>query len=124
MKKILLIEDMKGISESLKMILQSNDYHVTVAHDGAEGLELTQKTTFDLIVTDILLPKMDGNEFMIAFKKHDSRTPILAISGGGRGVSSAKALELSKNFASHVLEKPFSTNDFISAVNTAIGEAE
>lgn len=123
MKKILLIEDMKGISESLTMILKMSGYEVTVAHDGMAGLELTQKTTFDLIITDILLPKMDGNEFIINFKKQNSDIPIIAISGGGHGVTSSQALELSKKITSQVLEKPFSKNDLVAAVKNVIGES-
>ena len=57
---------------------------------------------------------MDGNEFIFAFKKQNAHTPIIAISGGGHGVTSSQALALSQNIASQVLEKPFSKNDLIT----------
>ena len=119
-KKILLIEDMKGVRESLEMILSIQDYQVEMASDGAEGLRAAKAAKFDLIVTDILMPEIDGAEVIMALRAGGNKVPILAISGGGNGVSATMALTLAKEKADAVLEKPFSRADLLAAVRNLI----
>ena len=119
-KRILLIEDMKGVRESLEIILAMQDFHVEMAADGAEGLRMAKAANFDLVITDILMPEIDGAEVILALRAAGSKTPILAISGGGNGVSAAAALTLAKAKADAVLEKPFSKADVLAAVRKLI----
>ena len=58
--KILLVEDEKDLSNALVRILLANKYNVDTAYDGLQGLELTHNHTYDLIITDVMMPKMDG----------------------------------------------------------------
>ena len=119
-KRILLIEDMKGVRESLEIILTMQDFHVEMAADGTEGLRIAKAANFDLVITDILMPEIDGAEVILALRAAGNKTPILAISGGGNGVSAATALTLAKAKADAVLEKPFSKADFLAAVRKLI----
>ncbi|MCA3248184.1 MAG: response regulator [Azospirillum sp.] len=119
-KKILLIEDMKGIRESLEMILSIAGYQLDFAADGAEGLRKARAGHFDLIVTDILMPEVDGTEVIMALRADGNRVPILAISGGGAGVSAGAALMVAKEKADAVLAKPFSKTELLEAIRALI----
>ena len=121
MKTILLIEDMQGVRDSLEMLLSTAGYKVTLATNGQEGLQSIAASTHDLIITDILMPEVDGSEVIMSAKKTHPDTLILAISAGGNGVSADQALMLAKEKADAVLEKPFSKDDFLSKVKELVG---
>jgi CheY-like chemotaxis protein len=115
-KKILLIEDMKGVRESLEVILSIQGYQVDFANNGLEGLQKAKSSKYDLVITDILMPEMDGTEVIIQLRATGNQTPILAISAGGDGVSAKQALTLAKEKATAILEKPFSRDDFLAKI--------
>ena len=119
MKKILLIDDMQGIRDSLEVILAPT-YTLDIAKDAPEGLSKIAEGHYDLIITDIIMPGMDGNELMMQARKQTS-TKILAISAGGNGISPDQALMLAKEQADAILEKPFSKNDLLDKIKTLIG---
>ena len=120
-KKILLIEDMKGVRDSLDVILTIQGYYVEFAVNGSEGLEKAQSTNYDLIVTDILMPELDGTEVIIKLHELGNDTPVLAISAGGDGVSASQALTLAMQKANAVLEKPFSKEELLNQIKQLIG---
>ena len=120
-KTILLIEDMKGIRESLEVILSIQGYKVDFANNGSEGLQKAQSSNYDLIITDILMPELDGTEVIMQLQASGNRTPVLAISAGGDGVSASQALTLAKEKASAVLEKPFSKEELLDQIQKLIG---
>ena len=120
-KKILLIEDMKGVRDSLDVILTIQGYHVEFAENGNEGLEKAQSTKYDLIITDILMPELDGTEVIIKLREFGNETPVLAISAGGDGVSASQALTLAIQKANAVLEKPFSKEELLDQIKQLIG---
>jgi DNA-binding response OmpR family regulator len=64
MKKLLIVEDEKSLAAAYQMILQQHGYEVTVAYDGEEALALVKKGTFDLILLDMNMPKMNGLEML------------------------------------------------------------
>ena len=76
---ILVIEDEKKISEFLKKSLELEHYTVDTAFDGVEALQKTQKNIYDVIVLDILLPKMDGFEVCRHLRGQDNNTPIIML---------------------------------------------
>lgn len=120
-KKILLIEDMKGVRDSLEVILSIQGYEVDFADNGAIGLKMAKASSYDLIITDILMPELDGTEVIMQLRSGGSQTPILAISAGGDGVSADQALTLAKEKASAVMEKPFSKEELLDQINQLIG---
>jgi CheY-like chemotaxis protein len=119
-KKILLIEDMKGVRESLEVILSIQGYEVEFASNGTQGLQKAQSSKYDLVITDILMPELDGTEVIMSLRSSGSKVPILAISAGGDGVSAKQALTLAKEKATAILEKPFSKEDLLKAIKTLI----
>ena len=78
-KKILLVDDEDALLDMVKMRLEANDYEVITAVDGEAGLELARKERPDLIILDIMLPKMDGYKVCALLKKDTrySSIPIL-----------------------------------------------
>jgi CheY-like chemotaxis protein len=120
-KRVLLIEDMKGVRDSLEVILSLQGYQVDFATNGSEGIQKAKSSAYDLIITDILLPQLDGTEVIFQLRALGNNTPIVAISAGGDGVSAKQALMLAKEKASAVLEKPFSKDMLLDAVRSLIG---
>lgn len=120
MSKILLIEDMKGVRESLEVILSMAGHDVVLAENGKYGLEKVSSGTYDLVITDILMPEVDGTEVIIQTKKHKPVLPVLAISAGGNGVSADQALTIASQKADAVLEKPFSKAELLQKVDELI----
>ncbi len=120
-QKILLIEDMKGVRESLEVILSIQGYQVDFASNGKEGLDKAKSSQYDLIITDILMPELDGTEVIIQLRNAGNDTPILAISAGGNGVSASQALTLAQEKASAVLEKPFSKEELLNQIKQLTG---
>ena len=120
-KKILLIEDMKGVRESLEVILSVQGYQVDFATNGSEGLQKAKSATYDMIITDILMPELDGSEVIMELQAFGNTAPILAISAGGDGVSASQALTLAKKKASAVMEKPFSKEELLDQIKQLIG---
>lgn len=121
MAKILLIEDMKGVRDSLEVILSMAGHTIELANDGAAGLEKISQSAYDLVITDILMPNVDGTEVIMQSKVKHPKMPVLAISAGGNGVSADQALSIASQKADAVLEKPFSKDDLLNKVNHLIG---
>ena len=120
MAHILVIDDDEFFREILAQMLQKEGHKVTVSHDGAHALGLLNRIQPDLIITDILMPNMDGVEFIMELTKQSSNTPLIAMSGGRRSITSAFNLESARLLGVKVtLAKPFA----ITALRTALDEA-
>lgn len=116
MKSILIIEDDIVICEILKEMLEPLDYSIKAASNGKEGLRLHTRKAFDLIITDIIMPEMEGLETIMALKQHSPECKIIAISGGGR-LSKGEYLDTAKKFgAARVFTKPFNKEEMTAAV--------
>lgn len=83
MNTILIIEDEQRVANLLKTGLEENGYQTMVAYDGAMGLRLFQSHTFDLVISDIILPKMDGFEVTKEIRKTSPSIPILMLTALG-----------------------------------------
>ena len=83
MKKILIVDDEQGIRENLKMYLEYNEndgFEVTCASYGLEAVKLCENQNFDLVIMDIMMPKMDGYEFTRTLRETNNNLPILMVS--------------------------------------------
>lgn len=103
-EQILIIEDAKEIQDILKELLVEADYEVTVASDGLEGITLFQKRKFDLILLDILMPKIDGYTVCEMIRK-ESNIPVIMLTALEEEQAQIKAFELK---ADDYITKPFS----------------
>ena len=102
--KILLVDDESPICSSLKKFLESKGHLVATSLRGKEGLEFFKKDKFDLVLSDITMPDMDGIELIKKMKDNDSKTRIIVITGHIEKEKEEKAREAG---ADEVLIKPF-----------------
>ena len=117
MASILLIDDMKGVRRTVSALLKRAGHSVTEADDGGVGLELLGSQRFDLVITDMLMPKLDGMEVLLHLEKQPNRPKVLAISGGGSQVSADQAFLLAKSKADATLAKPFDNAELLAEVD-------
>ncbi len=121
MARVLVIEDNDDFRDTLAAMLRSAGHDVQCAGNGREALDMLASPAYDLLITDILMPEVDGIELLTAMRKMPSRLPVVAISGGG-SMPASLALSLSTSLgASAVLFKPFHTQELLEAVDLALG---
>lgn len=123
MTEILLIDDMTGVRRAISGMLKRAGFGVTTAEDGLKGLEMLKSRRFDLVITDILMPALDGSELLFQLADMASRPKVIAISGGGAGVSADGALKTARFKADAFLEKPFEAEELLSTVQQLLGTA-
>ena len=81
MAKVLIVDDDETMVELLSTKLRTEGYEIFVANNGHLGLEECKKIKPDLIITDLMMPEMDGLDFILQVRKDDEEVPILGISG-------------------------------------------
>ena len=120
MARILLIDDEELVRFSLRQILEIDGHEVDEAVDGVEGLRHIRETTYDLVITDILMPGKEGVETIIEAKQDQPKLKIIAISGGGR-FGNYDFLQLAQQFgADAILPKPFNRTRLSEMVNNVL----
>ena len=108
MAHILVIDDDEFFLEMLQQMLLLDNHQVSLLKDGAQALAWLDGHRPDLILTDILMPNMDGVELIMQLSKLSNNTPLVAMSGGRRSITSAFNLESAKLLGvKHTLTKPF-----------------
>lgn len=110
---ILIVEDEVGIVKFLQQGLQEEGYIITTASDGLMGLEYTQKTNFDLILLDWMLPKMNGLEVCKAIREKDDSTPIIFLTAKDTVQETIEGLKAGAN---DYIKKPFSFEELIERI--------
>ncbi len=121
-KTILIVDDSKDIIDVLVIILENEGYQVEHASNGLKAVDILRTKYIDLLVTDLLMPDMDGIELIDYIKTNHPDLSYILISGGGR------QLEADANFsyldsaklltgAKHILRKPFDAEELITVVN-------
>jgi CheY-like chemotaxis protein len=123
---ILLIDDDEGVRLSVAAALRHAGHSVVPARNGREALVFFDSGSFDLVITDIIMPEMEGIETIMQLRKAGGSIPILAISGDGRRCEAGSYLDLAgKLGADAALNKPFSAVQLRVAVARLTGvEAE
>lgn len=116
MNKILLVEDEKGISSMEKNYLQKAGFNVIQAFDGEEALNLFKENSFDLIVLDLMIPKISGEKVLETIRKN-SNIPIIMVTAK---VSENDIVENLRNGADDYIKKPFSANELVERVKTVL----
>ena len=119
MAKLLIIDDERGIRNTLREILADEGYEVEVAENGKQGLEMAQAKAYDLIFTDIKMPEMDGMEVLAALKNADEPAdcPVVMITGHGDVETAVQAL---KAGAYDFLVKPLDLNRILITTKNAL----
>ena len=121
MSRILIVEDTRLMRDSLVDVLTELGHQAITAENGAEGVNMIAGgATFDLIITDIIMPEMDGIEAILEIQTMCPHTPIIAISGGGPRLEKTAGLDTAKRLgAVAVLEKPFEIDALLAAIAVA-----
>lgn len=117
MSTILIIDDEKAIRKTLNEILTFEGYKVTEASDGEEGLKLFTATTFDVVLCDIKMPKMDGIEFLVKANEINPDVPVVMISGHG---TIETAVDAVKKGAFDYISKPPDLNRMLITLRNAM----
>lgn len=118
--RILIIEDNEAVLRVLNRMLARAGYDVQEASNGNAGLAAYRQQPADLVITDIVMPDMEGLEVIRELRRTDPEARIIAMSGGGIG-SAEKYLALARTFgAGSVLNKPFSQDELMTVVAEAL----
>lgn len=117
MKRILIIEDDMAILRGLKDNLEYESYEVLTATDGEQGYCLIQEKKPDLIILDLMLPKMSGYELCRKVRKEGITTPILMLTARGEEVDRVLGLDLG---ADDYVTKPFSVPELLARIRAII----
>ncbi len=96
MKRILIVDDEPNIRESLQIILSKHGYDVDIACDGLDALEKFKAAPFDVVITDIVMPKEDGMGLVLQLRNISARVKLITMSGGGKYVDPVTYLNMSK----------------------------
>lgn len=117
MASILIIDDEKAIRRTLAEILSYEGYKIEEASDGEDGLKKFSNTTFDVVLCDVKMPKMDGLEFLEKAKEINPDVPIVVISGHG---NIETAVEAVKKGAFDYISKPPDLNRLLITLRNAL----
>ena len=119
-KMIMLVDDSKEMLESLSRVLEYAGYTTRCFSSGALALEELSKTDYDLLITDICMPVMDGFEIISKCKSTKAALPIIMITGN-REMNKLRIEQELKANAFACIDKPFDVWKLLSVVNSAVG---
>ncbi len=120
MNKILLIDDDHGLADLLAQLLELEGFKLTLAYDGRQGLETAVTGSFDLILLDVMLPKMNGFDLLkqLRLKK---QTPVLMLTARGDEIDRVVGLEIG---ADDYLPKPFNDRELVARVRAILRRSQ
>jgi len=120
-KKILVVEDEPELRKVLALELEASGYKVFLAQDGLEGLKAAQKVHPDLIITDVLMPRMDGNQFLKKLRETESgrKIPFMILTARGKMRDYFETVHVDA-----FIEKPFAADDLLTKVEEILKHAQ
>lgn len=115
--KILVVDDEEIVRTSCSRTLVPEGYDVRLAKNGVEGLRLAAEERFDLVLTDLKMPDMDGIDVLRNIKEKWPETHVIIVTGYQTVDTAVKAIKLGAN---NYIEKPFTPDALLSAVTEAL----
>jgi len=115
--KLLLIEDERNLSDALVHILKKEKYQVDAAYDGEDGYDMASTGIYDVIILDLMLPKMDGIEVLKSLREAQVATPVLVLSALNTTVDKVKGLDAG---ADDYLAKPFLPEELLARIRALL----
>jgi DNA-binding response OmpR family regulator len=116
-KRILIVEDDESISLGLRMNLEAEGYDVQVAADGEEGLGLATSGAVDLVILDVMLPRVNGFEVVRQLRAKHATVPVIMLSARGAEMDKVMGLELG---AEDYITKPFGLAELLARVKAVL----
>jgi len=120
MPKILIIDDEKAIRRTIREILEFEKYNVDEAEDGQQGLDMALKGNYDVILSDIKMPKLDGTELLAKLMAHGTESSLIMMSGHGNIETAVDAV---KKGAFDYLAKPIDLNRLLVTIRNAMDKS-
>jgi two-component system, OmpR family, alkaline phosphatase synthesis response regulator PhoP len=116
-KTVLVIEDDESISMGLEMNLTAEGYQVMLAEDGERGLTIAREANVDLVILDVMLPRLNGFEILRMLRSEHQMMPIIMLSARGAEMDKVMGLELG---AEDYITKPFSLAELLARVKAVL----
>lgn len=115
--RVLIIDDMAGVRESLRATLRGAGFDVATANDGRDGLASLAAGTFDIVVTDIWMPEVDGLNVIKRIRATQPQLRVFAMTGGGPRLTIEAAGSIAEVWgAERVFVKPFDEDALVAAI--------
>lgn len=115
--KILIIEDEVRLADSVKAMLERKGFEVEAVHDGEAGAEYAELGVYDLLILDVMMPKMDGYEVARRVRSQRCSTPILMLTAKSGLEDRIKGLNAG---ADYYLTKPFDSRELLACINALL----
>lgn len=109
--RILMVEDERYMAEAVAQVLKQNHYSVDLEQNGDDGLDSGLSGIYDIIILDIMLPKMDGISVLKALRRNDIETPVILLTARGETEDKIRGLD---SGADDYLAKPFHTDELLA----------
>ena len=116
-KQILIVEDDESITLGLRMNLEAEGYEVLVAEDGEAGLAQARERDVDLVILDVMLPKLNGFEVLRLLRREGRDVPIIVLSARGAEMDKVMGLELG---AEDYVTKPFGLAELLARIKAVL----
>lgn len=119
-KKILIVDDEKDLVETMTLRLEAAGYEVLCAYDGQDGLEKARDIKPDLILLDVMMPKMDGYQVcrMLKFDEDYKNIPIIMLTARGQEQDRKTGIDVGTN---DYITKPFDSKDLLARIQKILG---
>ena len=121
MERILVVDDDRGMQDMLDIMLSRAGYQVATADDGAAALEIIRKKKFDLVITDLKMPRVDGIELLRGVKEAAPETAVILLTAFASGETALAAM---REGAYDYVEKNFNVDDLLTIVRDALEKRE
>lgn len=121
MPKILIVDDEENLRNGLKDNFEFEGYEVLTAEDGLSGYEVINKNQLDLIILDVMMPKLSGTELCKKIRKDGNNTPVIFLTAKGEEIDKVLGLELG---ADDYVTKPFSLRELLARVKSILRRNE
>ena len=124
MARVLLVDDSSAVLQIVRDVLREAGHEVHEAADGKRGLAQFRRTSPDLVISDVVMPEMDGFELLWAIRAEAPMTPLILMSGRNRSLRMDDLLRAAKVFGAwQVIPKPFSKEELLRVVQSALALA-
>jgi len=109
--RVLMVEDEKHMAEAIAQVLKKNNYIVDLAYDGEYGLDCALSGIYDIIILDVMLPKLDGLSILTSLREEGVSVPVLLLTAKGGIADKVQGLDCG---ADDYLAKPFHTDELLA----------